>query len=69
MSGDEAADLLTLLMIGPYTGFGRLWPGLLAFALLLNLIELVMRKWRGILESFRGPRAKDLGSARKVPAA
>jgi Ca-activated chloride channel family protein len=35
----------------------RLWPGLLAIALLLNLIELVMRKWRGIIESFRGGRA------------
>ena len=31
----------------------RLWPGLLAIAVLLNLIELVMRKWRGILEGFR----------------
>jgi uncharacterized protein with von Willebrand factor type A (vWA) domain len=38
----------------------RLWPGLLAIALLLNLIELVMRKWRGILETFRGPRARDM---------
>ncbi|HWF07823.1 MAG TPA: VWA domain-containing protein [Bryobacteraceae bacterium] len=38
----------------------RLWPGLLAIALLLNLIELVMRKWRGILESFRGPRPKEM---------
>jgi Ca-activated chloride channel homolog len=28
----------------------RLWPGLLALALLLNLIELVLRKWRGIAE-------------------
>ncbi len=31
----------------------RLWPGLLILALLLNLTELVMRKWRGIVESFR----------------
>jgi Ca-activated chloride channel family protein len=38
----------------------RLWPGLLAIALLLNLIELVMRKWRGILESFRGSRQTDM---------
>jgi hypothetical protein len=38
----------------------RLWPGLLAIALLLNLIELVMRKWRGILEGFRGGRASDV---------
>ena len=34
----------------------RLWPGLLALAVLLNLIELVMRKWRGIVESIRGAR-------------
>jgi len=34
----------------------RLWPGLLALALLLNLIELTTRKWRGILESFRSRR-------------
>ena len=34
----------------------RLWPGLLALALILNLIELAMRKWRGIVESFRGSR-------------
>jgi Ca-activated chloride channel family protein len=27
----------------------RLWPGLLALAVLLNLLELVLRKWRGIL--------------------
>jgi Ca-activated chloride channel family protein len=26
----------------------RLWPGLLALALLLNLLELVLRKWRGL---------------------
>ena len=26
----------------------RLWPGLLAFAILLNLLELVLRKWRGL---------------------
>jgi uncharacterized membrane protein len=29
----------------------NLWPGLLALALLLNLIELVLRKWRGLLET------------------
>ncbi len=34
----------------------RLWPGLLAIALLLNLIELAHRKWKGILESLRGLR-------------
>jgi Ca-activated chloride channel homolog len=38
----------------------RLWPGLLALAVLLNLMELVMRKWRGIIEGLRG---------RAVPAA
>ena len=35
----------------------RLWPGLLALALVLNLVELTMRKWRGILESLRGNRS------------
>jgi Ca-activated chloride channel family protein len=35
----------------------RLWPGLLALAILLNLIELAMRKWRGIVESLRGRKA------------
>jgi Ca-activated chloride channel homolog len=34
----------------------RLWPGLLVAALLLNLIELVLRKWRGLAASFRGKR-------------
>ncbi len=28
-----------------------LWPGLLALALLLNLLELVLRKWKGVLEA------------------
>jgi Ca-activated chloride channel homolog len=27
----------------------RLWPGLLGLAVILNLLELVLRKWRGIL--------------------
>jgi Ca-activated chloride channel family protein len=31
----------------------ELWPGLLALALILNLAELVSRKWRGFVESFR----------------
>jgi len=35
----------------------RLWPGLLGLAVLLNLIELAMRKWRGIIETIRGARA------------
>ena len=29
----------------------ELWPGLLALALFLNLLELVMRKWKGLLEA------------------
>jgi len=29
----------------------ELWPGLLALALLVNLIELVLRKWKGLLEA------------------
>jgi len=37
----------------------RLWPGLLAIAVLLNLIELVTRKWRGIIESIRGLRSPE----------
>ena len=31
----------------------ELWPGLLALALLLNLAELVLRKWRGLCEGLR----------------
>ena len=27
----------------------QLWPGLIGLAILLNLIELVMRKWKGVL--------------------
>ncbi len=34
----------------------RLWPGLLGLAVLLNLVELVLRKWRGIVESVFGAR-------------
>ncbi|MEO7141942.1 MAG: hypothetical protein ABI165_00390, partial [Bryobacteraceae bacterium] len=30
-----------------------LWPGLVAFAVLLNLLELVLRKWKGILQRWR----------------
>jgi hypothetical protein len=26
----------------------QLWPGLLAFAIIANLAELVMRKWKGL---------------------
>jgi uncharacterized membrane protein/uncharacterized protein YegL len=39
----------------------RLWPVLLGLAILLNLVELVMRKWRGIVETVRGPRAVTAG--------
>jgi hypothetical protein len=31
----------------------ELWPGLLALAILLNVVELVVRKWRGLWESLR----------------
>jgi predicted alternative tryptophan synthase beta-subunit len=27
------------------------WPGLLGLAILLNLAELVLRKWKGVLEA------------------
>ncbi len=35
----------------------ELWPGLLVLALLLNITELILRKWRGLAESlnFRRP--------------
>jgi Ca-activated chloride channel homolog len=29
----------------------NLWPALLALAILLNLIELILRKWKGVLEA------------------
>jgi hypothetical protein len=29
----------------------RLWPALLLVALLLNLVELLLGRWRGIVES------------------
>ncbi|MGP0072622.1 MAG: VWA domain-containing protein [Bryobacteraceae bacterium] len=35
----------------------RLWPGLLAFAILLNLTELIMRKGKAVVDSFRGEKA------------
>ena len=31
----------------------NLWPGLLALAVALNLVELVLRKWQGLLEFIR----------------
>jgi Ca-activated chloride channel homolog len=33
----------------------ELWPGLLALAIALNLAELVVRKWRGLVDNFRRP--------------
>jgi hypothetical protein len=35
----------------------RLWPALLVLALLLNLAELILRKWRGLWEGFRSKRS------------
>jgi hypothetical protein len=32
----------------------QLWPGLIALAIALNVIELVLRKWRGIISSLTG---------------
>jgi len=34
----------------------RFWPGLLGFAIALNLAELIMRKGRAVLDSFSAPR-------------
>ncbi len=31
----------------------NLWPGLLALAVLLNLIELILRKWKGVFDALR----------------
>jgi hypothetical protein len=33
----------------------ELWPGLVALAIALNLVELTLRKWKGVLEA-RRPR-------------
>ena len=35
-------------------GVMRLWPGLIGLAVALNLVELVLRKWRGVRETLRG---------------
>ncbi|HEY3840086.1 MAG TPA: VWA domain-containing protein [Bryobacteraceae bacterium] len=35
----------------------ELWPGLLGLAILLNLAELILRKWRGLAEALRLRRA------------
>jgi uncharacterized membrane protein len=34
----------------------RLWPALIVLALLLNCAELILRKWRGLVESYRQRR-------------
>ncbi|HXS96828.1 MAG TPA: VWA domain-containing protein [Candidatus Limnocylindrales bacterium] len=34
----------------------QLWPALLALALVLNLVELILRKWKGITELLKGRR-------------
>jgi hypothetical protein len=39
-------------------GSMRLWPGLLALAILLNLAELLIRKWDGIKQTLSGLRAR-----------
>jgi uncharacterized protein YegL len=41
-------------------GTVQLWPALLVLAILLNLAELTMRKWRGIMESIRGLRPQEV---------
>ncbi|MBI3682220.1 MAG: VWA domain-containing protein [Acidobacteria bacterium] len=35
----------------------RLWPGLLGLAVALNLAELLLRKWKGLLMFFQRPQA------------
>lgn len=40
----------------------ELWPGLLALAILLNLVELVMRKWKGLVEALRVRRTSPAGA-------
>jgi hypothetical protein len=34
-----------------------LWPGLLALAVALNLAELILRKWKGVMEALHLRRA------------
>jgi Ca-activated chloride channel family protein len=40
----------------------ELWPGLLGMAVLLNLVELIMRKWKGLAEALRLRRTVAVGS-------
>jgi Mg-chelatase subunit ChlD len=37
-------------------GIMELWPGLLGLAILLNLAELILRKWDGIMQTITGRR-------------
>ncbi|MDQ6675890.1 MAG: VWA domain-containing protein, partial [Acidobacteriota bacterium] len=46
----------------------QLWPGLLALAILLNLSELVSRKWKGLLEAFGGRRRRAIALLLLAPA-
>ena len=41
----------------------NLWPALLVLALLLNLAELILRKWRGLAEALHLPGAAESPSA------
>lgn len=41
----------------------QLWPALLALALILNLVELILRKWKGITELLKGRRAVEAPAA------
>ncbi|HWQ54966.1 MAG TPA: VWA domain-containing protein [Bryobacteraceae bacterium] len=40
-----------------------LWPGLLALAILLNLVEIVLRKWKGMLEGLGIRRSAEAARA------
>jgi Ca-activated chloride channel homolog len=40
-------------------GTMALWPWMLGLAILLNLVEIVLRKWKGMLESLRFRRAAE----------
>jgi hypothetical protein len=41
----------------------QLWPGLLGVAILLNLTEVFLRKWRGLLQAMRGIGSSDRATA------
>jgi Ca-activated chloride channel homolog len=64
--GRFAANTASANLDGIFDAAGRsvpgsmqLWPGLLGLAILLNLIELVLRKWKGMFEAFAGSRISD----------